>query len=136
MNGTGREQHGHAAGVANNSPVGCCLVRGFQRPGMSTKKAPPAGAPFVLPQLGDTGQEQCKSEPFVKNKGRVSSWRWYPAFCAIWRILGQSLRTQEKGQALTYRGVLSLAGVIYSAQQIGIYLEVLDNEIKEHFNCC
>ena len=34
--------------------------------------------------------------------------------------LGQSLRTQEKGQALTYRGVLSLAGVIYSAQQIGI----------------
>ena len=82
MNGTGREQHGHAAGVANNSPVGCCLVRGFQRPGMSTKKAPPAGAPFVLPQLGDTGQEQCKSEPFVKNKGRVSSWRWYPAFFA------------------------------------------------------
>ena len=50
--------------------------------GMSTKKAPPAGAPFVLPQLGDTGQEQCKSEPFVKNKGRVSSWRWYPAFFA------------------------------------------------------
>ena len=68
-----------------------------------------------------TGQEQCTSEPFVKNKGRVSSRRWYPAFCAIWRILGQSLRTQEKGQALTYRGVLSLVGVIYSAQQIGIY---------------
>ena len=33
-------------------------------------------------------------------------------------------RTQEKGQALTYRGVLSLAGVIYFAQfkQIGIYI--------------
>jgi len=83
VGGTGREQHGHAAGVANNSPVGCCLVRGFQRPGMSTKKAPPAGAPFAPPQLGGTGQEQCKSEPFVKkNKGRVSSWRWYPAFFA------------------------------------------------------
>ena len=82
VGGTGREQHGHAAGVANNSPVGCCLARGSQRLGMSTKKAPPAGAPFVLPQLGDTGQEQCKSEPFVKNKGRVSSWRWYPAFFA------------------------------------------------------
>ena len=67
-----------------------------------------------------TGQEQCTSEPFVKNKGRVSSWRWYPAFCAIWRILGRSLRTQEKGQALTYRGVLFLAGVIYLAQQIEI----------------
>ena len=36
VGGTGREQHGHAAGVANNSPVGCCLVRGFQRLGMST----------------------------------------------------------------------------------------------------
>ena len=82
MGGTGREQHGHAAGVANNSPVGCCLARGFHRLGMSTKKAPPAGAPFAEPQLGDTGQEQCKSEPFVKNKGRVSSWRWYPAFFA------------------------------------------------------
>ena len=62
------------------------------------------------------------------------------ALCELGRPLyggmGQSLRTQEKGQALTYRGVLSLAGVIYSAQQIGIYLEVLDNEIKEHFNCC
>ena len=39
----------------------------------------------------------------------------------VWRHWGQSLRTQEKGQALTYRGVLFLAGVIYSAQQIGIY---------------
>ena len=82
VGGTGREQHGHAAGVANNSPVGCCLVRGFQRLGMSTKKAPPAGAPFAPPRLGGTGQEQCKSEPFVKNKGRVSPWRWYPAFFA------------------------------------------------------
>ena len=36
-----------------------------------------------LQNLGScsTGQEQCTSEPFVKNKGRVSSWRWYPAFC-------------------------------------------------------
>ena len=51
MGGTGREQHGHAAGVANNSPVGCCLVRGFQRLGMSTKKAPPAGAPFAEPRF-------------------------------------------------------------------------------------
>ena len=50
---------------------------------MSTKKAPPAGAPFAPPQLGGTGQEQCTSEPFVKNKGRVSSWRWYPAFFAF-----------------------------------------------------
>ena len=48
------------------------------------------------------------------------------ALCELGRPLyggmGQSLRTQEKGQALTYRGVLSLAGVIYFAQfkQIGI----------------
>ena len=31
----GLEQHGRAAGKANNSPVGCCLVRGDHRPGMS-----------------------------------------------------------------------------------------------------
>ena len=123
MGGTGREQHGHAAGVANNSPVDCCLVRGFQRLGMSTKKAPPAGAPFAPPRLGGTGQEQCKSEPFVKNKGRVSSWRCYPAFCALWLIGEQSLRmsvhgryarTQEKEKVPAYRGVLSAGGMIYS----------------------
>ena len=42
------------------------------------------------------------------------------ALCELGRPLyggmGQSLRTQEKGQALTYRGVLSLAGVIYLGQ--------------------
>ena len=58
MGGTGREQHGHAVGVANNSPVGCCLVRGFQSSGMSTKKAPPAEAPFAEPRLGGAGLEQ------------------------------------------------------------------------------
>ena len=31
----GLEQHGRAAGEANNSPVGCCLVRGDHRLGMS-----------------------------------------------------------------------------------------------------
>ena len=31
----GLEQHGTAEGRANNSPVGCCLVRGSQRIGMS-----------------------------------------------------------------------------------------------------
>ena len=41
------------------------------------------------------------------------------ALCELGRPLyggiGQLLRTQEKGQALTYRGVLYLAGVVYSA---------------------
>ena len=32
---SGLEQHGTAEGRANNSPVGCCLVRGSQRIGMS-----------------------------------------------------------------------------------------------------
>ena len=36
--GTGLEQHGHAAGGATNTPVGCLLVRGSQCVGMSTKK--------------------------------------------------------------------------------------------------
>ncbi len=36
VDGTGREQHGTAAGGATNTPVGCLLVRGSQRLGMST----------------------------------------------------------------------------------------------------
>ena len=75
VGGTGREQHGHAAGVVNNSPVGCCLVRGSQRLGMSTKKAPPAGAPFVLPQLGGTGREQ-QIKIYGGNHGRFYDRRY------------------------------------------------------------
>ena len=44
VDGTGLEQHGHAAGGATNTPVGCLLVRGSQRLGMSTKKD--AARPF------------------------------------------------------------------------------------------
>ena len=36
VGGTGLEQHGTAAGGATNTPVGCLLVRGSQRLGMST----------------------------------------------------------------------------------------------------
>ena len=36
VDGTGLEQHGHAAGGATNTPVGGLLVRGSQRLGMST----------------------------------------------------------------------------------------------------
>ena len=36
VDGTGLEQHGTAAGGATNTPVGCLLVRGSQRVGMST----------------------------------------------------------------------------------------------------
>ena len=46
VGGTGLEQHGHAAGGATNTPVGCLLVRGSQRLGMSTKKD--AARPFGL----------------------------------------------------------------------------------------
>ena len=102
MGGTGLEQHGHAAGVANNSPVGCCLVRGFQRLGMSTKKAPPAGAPFAPPRLGGTGQEQCKSEPFVKKQRQGIIVAMVSCLFRIW-------------------DGLSAGGMVYSAQQIGIY---------------
>ena len=54
--------------------------------------------------------------------------RWCPAFffgIPILRVLGQSLRTsvhsryartQEKGQVLTYRGILSDGGMVYLAQ--------------------
>jgi len=38
VDGTELEQHGTAAGGTANTPVGCLLVRGSQRLGMSTKK--------------------------------------------------------------------------------------------------
>lgn len=104
MGGTGREQHGHAAGVENNSPVGCCLARGFHRLGMSTKKAPPAGAPFAPPRLGGTGQEQCKSEPFVKKQRQGIIVAMVSCLFRIW-------------------DGLSVNGMVYSAQQIG-FVEV------------
>ena len=163
VDGTGLEQHGTAAGGAANTPVGCLLVRGSQRIGMSTKKdaARPFGQGLFLlrhplthvragryrtrtaaeataacggnrePRLGPrsdfskpcqgaaeksanatrTGasrqipsrfptprnvyQERCRqtirSRDFFRggwyrtrtgtSKGRVSPWRWYPAFC-------------------------------------------------------
>ena len=40
----------------------------------------------------------------------------------VWRHWGQSLRTQEKGKVPAYRGVLSVCGMVYSTQQIGIYI--------------
>ena len=120
--GTGLEQHGHAAGVANNSPVGCCLARGSQSSGMSTKKAPPAGAPFAEPRFMQyrTGTMYVRA---IRKKQRqgitmtvVSCLLCYMAhFGSIAAYAG------KKGQALTYRGVLSVCGMVYLTQQIGIY---------------
>ena len=47
----GLEQGGPALAGEAISPVGCCLARGSQSSGMSTKKAPPAGAPFAEPRF-------------------------------------------------------------------------------------
>lgn len=78
------------------------------------------------------------------SKGRVSSWRWYPAFVLRnqVRIGGQSLRTsvhgryartQEKGKVLAYRGFLSTDGMVYSTRQIGIQGgSVMRTEKKSH----
>ena len=44
VDGTGLEQHGHAAGGVTKTPVGCLLVRGSQCVGMSIKKD--AARPF------------------------------------------------------------------------------------------
>ena len=60
---------------------------------------------------------QCKSE---QNKIVIAKAGYHYGsgilpFVLYGAFEGESLRTQEKGQALTYRGVLSLAGVIYSA---------------------
>ena len=64
VGGTGLEQHGTAAGGATNTPVGCLLVRGSQRLGMSTKKD--AARPFGLGAffvVDGTGLEQQRRRP-------------------------------------------------------------------------
>ena len=64
VDGTGLEQHGTAAGGATNTPVGCLLVRGSQRIGMSTKKD--AVRPFGLGTffvVDGTGLEQQRRRP-------------------------------------------------------------------------
>ena len=76
VDGTGLEQHGHAAGGATNTPVGCLLVRGSQRPGMSTKKD--AARLIRVGSFCFGGRYRTRTGT---SKGRVSSWRWYPAFC-------------------------------------------------------
>ena len=87
---------------------------------MSTKKALPAGAPFAEPQLGGTGQKQCTSEPFVKTKAGYHRGDGILPFVLYGAFWGNRCVRRKKGKVLAYRGVLSLAGVIYSAQQIGI----------------
>ena len=57
VGGTGLEQHGTAAGGATNTPVGCLLVRGFQRSGMST---------------GDDAQKSSWSENGLKSLSPLS----------------------------------------------------------------
>ena len=56
-----------AAEKSANATRCCCLARGSQRLGMSTKKAPPAGAPYAPPQFGRHRTKR-KSEPYAKTK--------------------------------------------------------------------
>ena len=114
QDGTGLEQHGHAAGVANNSPVGCCLVRGFQRLGMSTKKAPPAGAPFAEPRFMQyrTGTMYVRAIRKKQRQGITMTVVSCLLFCGIkfalcelgrppiWQHWGQSLRRCVPGDCV------------------------------------
>ena len=75
-----------------NSPVGCCLARGSQSSGMSTKKAPPAGAPFAEPRLDGTGLEQQRS--------RLQRRRAPPAAEAARSCWGRGQRYASKAQRM------------------------------------
>ena len=57
MENQGLEQHGRVAGGAANTPVGCLLVRGYQRSGMST---------------GDDAQKSSWSENGLKSLSPLS----------------------------------------------------------------
>ena len=94
------------------SPVGCCLARGSQSSGMSTKKAPPAGAPFAEPRFMQyrTGTMYVRAIRKKQRQGitmvAVSCLLLYGAF------RGNRCVRRKKGQALTYRGVLSVCGMV------------------------
>ena len=86
--GTGLEQGGSddaSRQSKQSAQLGCCLARGSQ-----TRR--------------NVYQDRTNPILYEKGFGYVFVYR---------RFCDES--TQEKGQALTYRGVLSLAGVVYSA---------------------
>ena len=112
-----------AAEKSANATRCCCLARGFQSSGMSTKKAPPAGAPFAEPRFMQyrTGTMYVRA---IRKKQRQGITMVVVAclLCYMAHSGAIAAYAGKKGKTLTYRGVLSLAGVIYSAQQIGIYI--------------
>ena len=67
-----RPRQGVAEKSANATRKAISARCAVPRPvGMSTKKAPPAGASSPPAQV----------RVIITVKGRVSSWRWHPAFC-------------------------------------------------------
>ena len=71
MDGTGLEQHGHAAGGATNTPVGCLLVRGSQPVGMSTKKDAARPLVWILFCGGGTGREPGQAKAGYHHEGDI-----------------------------------------------------------------
>ena len=116
---TGLEQHGHAAGGATNTPVGCLLVRGSQCVGMSTKKdaARPFGLRifFVVAVQDENRDKQRQSITMTVVSCLLLC---IPLYCAfrVNRCVCPSVRTREKGRVLTYSSGLLSSCMVYSNQ--------------------
>ena len=143
VDGTGLEQHGHAAGGATNTPVECLLVRGSQRLGMSTKKD--AARPLVWGLFSwwryrtRTARPRCRrgnkhpSGVFVSARfpmrRNVYQERCRPThssrvFLFWWTVQNENRDKQRQG--ITMRAIscllifLTRRGILGSVQQIGI----------------
>ena len=95
-----------AKGLRKNQqtqPVQAPAVRfrqGSQRLGMPTKKD--AARLIRVGSFCFGGRYRTRTGT---SKGRVSSWRWYPAFCAIWRIGGNRCVRAHREPVHLWQGV-------------------------------
>ena len=122
VDGTGLEQHGTAAGGATNTPVGCLLVRGSQRLGMSTKKD--AARPFGLGAffvVDGTGLEQQRRRPPPAAETGSRGWGRVLIFQSPAKGLQKNQQTQPvrlctAGQAISPEGCCLVRG----SQRVGM----------------
>ena len=120
VDGTGLEQHGHAAGGATNTPVGCLLVRGSQRLGMSTKKD--VARPFGLGMWWAVQNSNSNKQRQGITVALCPAFVLHPPILCVsgqslrTSVHGRYARTQEKGQVLIYNSSLLLCNMIYSRQ--------------------
>ena len=129
VDGTGLEQHGHAAGGVTNTPVGCLLVRGSQCVGMSTKKDAARPLVWILFCGGGTGREPGQAKAGYHHEGDILPFdilnkAWYTRLSSTNRDLTKEC--DYMGKAILAAIVTLIVG--YLGMVVG--LELLGNWVE------